>query len=219
MFWEFPLKIQTFNTEKEERGEITFENKDSFLTYLWSQFKLPGQYNLKNTHYWKEAGNQYSQTVNRPNFEGGFYTRSIKGTHKYKQYWANERGKVINGYIVDDVYIPPFYYNYLNFCPIYNDVEKKKKLGNVWDSDLWFFQYIMLCMLTGKHAVVVKARQRGYSFKIMSLLYWSYAWFEGSVNTIGAYKEEYAIKSWRFLEFYRKHINTNTAWKRGPYCS
>ena len=120
------------------------------------------------------------------------------------------------GYIVDDQYIPPFYYWYLNFCPIYNDVIKKKCLGDVWDSDLWFFQYIMLCMLQGKHAAVVKARQRGYSFKIMALLYWCYSWHEGSVNTIGAYKEEYTLKSWRFLEFYRKHLNANTYWRRGP---
>ena len=71
-------------------------------------------------------------------------------------------------------------------------------------------------MLKGKHAVILKARQRGYSFKIMSLLYWCYSWKTGSVNTIGASKEEYTIKSWRFLEFYRKHLNTNTYWRRGP---
>lgn len=217
MFWEeYPLKIQTLNSKTEETGYQEFATKGEFIGYLWSQFKLPGKYNLRSTKAWQIAGRQYASTVNKPNFEGGYYTNAIKGTHKYKQYWNNEKEKVLNGVIIDDIYIPPFYYWYLNFCPIYNDVEKKKKFGDVWDGDLWFFHYIMLCMMTGKHACVLKARQRGYSFKIMALEYWCYSWFEASVNTIGAYKEEYTMKSWRFLEFYRKHLNTNTYWKRGP---
>ena len=216
MFWTFPLKVQRLNTKTDELDYLTFDNQEKFIIYLYSRFKIPGEYNLKNTHRWKDAGNAYANSVTRPNFEGGQYTPYIKGTHKYKQYWRNEREKVLNGYIVDDQYIPPFYYWYLNFCPIYNDVIKKKCLGDVWDSDLWFFQYIMLCMLQGKHAAVVKARQRGYSFKIMAILYWCFSWHEGSVNTIGAYKEEYTLKSWRFLEFYRKHLNANTYWRRGP---
>lgn len=219
MYWEFPLKIQTLDTETNETGYRTFETKEEFTNYIHSQFLLPGEYNLRNTIRWKDAGMQYTKTqaeTKRSNFEGGYYTRAVKGTHAYKKYWNNEKEKVKNGIIIDNIYIPPFYYWYLNFCPIYDDVLKKKRLGDVWDSDLWFFQYIMLCMLLGKHAVVVKARQRGYSFKIMSLLYWSYSWHEGSINTIGGYKEEFTSKSWRFLEFYRKHINSNTWWKRGP---
>jgi hypothetical protein len=216
MFWSFPLNIQCLNTNTDSWYERTFESQLEFTEYVKSNFKLPGKYDLKNTCRWQEAGNQYRKTVSRPNFEGGYYTRAIKKSHKWKLYWADQKAKVLNGVIIDGIYIPPFYYWYLNFCPIYNDVTKKKDFGHVWDSDLWFFQYIMLCLLTGKHAVVVKARQRGYSFKIMSLLYWSYSWFEGSVNTIGAHKDDYVGKSWRFLEFYRKHINENTAWKRGP---
>lgn len=228
MFWRFPpelddkgvpvgsLKIQTLNTKTNETGYAEFNSKQEFIDFVTLQFKLPGQYNLKDTIRWQDAGMQYTRTVTRPNFEGGYYTKAIKGTHAYKKHWDNEKEKVKNGIIIDGVYIPPFYYWYLNYCPIYDDVKKKKRLGDVWDSDLWFFHYVMLCMLLGKHVVVVKARQRGYSFKIMSLLYWCYSWNEGSVNTIGAYKDEFTLKSWRFLEFYRKHINTTTAWKRGP---
>lgn len=216
MFWEFPLKIQTLDTETNNTDYRIFETQEEFTQFVGSQFLLPGEYYLKNTKRWQDAGLQYTNSITRPNFEGGHYTKYVKGTFKYKQYWDNEKEKVKNGIIIDNIYIPPFYYWYLNFCPIYDDVKKKKRLGDVWDSDLWFFHYIMLCMLTGKHAVVVKARQRGYSFKIMSLLYWCYSWFEGSINTIGGYKDEFTLKSWRFLDFYRQHINKNTAWKRGP---
>lgn len=216
MYWEFPLKIQTLNTLTNETGHRIFEKKEDFIQFVLEQFKLPGEYHLKNTERWQDAGMQYTKTVTKPNFEGGHYTKAFKGTYVYKKYWANEKDKVLNGIIIDDIYIPPFYYWYLNFCPIYDDVIKKKRFGDVWDSDLWFYHYIMLCILLGKHAVVLKARQRGYSFKIMSLLYWSYSWKEGSINTIGASTEDFTLKSWRFLEFYRQHINKTTAWKRGP---
>lgn len=216
MFWEFPLTVQTLDTKTGEIGSITFEHKEAFLIFLESRFKIPGEYNLKNTKEWRSAGNQYAKTASKTTFEGGYYTNYIKGTYRYKQYWDNEKDRVLNGIIIDDYYIPPFYYWYLNFCPIYNDIKKRKMFPDVWDGDLWFFLYIMLCMLQGKHAVILKARQRGYSFKIMSLLYWCYSWKIGSVNTIGASREEYTLKSWRFLEFYRKHINTNTYWRRGP---
>lgn len=216
MVWQFPLKIQEYCSTSDTWGHREFSTKDEFIAFVQKCFKLPGKYDLKNTTKWQETGNHYRKTVTRPNFEGGLYHKFVKNTIQHKRWKEVEKDRILNGVIYDDEYIPPFYYWYLNYCPIYNDVTKKKDFGNVWDSDLWFFQYIMLCLLLGKHAVVVKARQRGYSFKIMSLLAWSYWWFEGSINTIGAYKEEYANKSWRFLEFYRKHINTNTTWKRGP---
>lgn len=216
MTWEYPLKIPTLDTKTNKTDYRIFETKPEFVKYMWSQFKLPGEYNLKDTHRWKDAGNHYSSTVTGPNFTGGVYTKAIKGTYIWKKFFDVEKERVKRGIIIDDVYIPPFYYWYLNYCPIHDDVLEKKRLGDVWDGDLWFFHYIMLCMLLGKHACVVKTRQRGYSFKIMALLYWSYSWREGSINTIGAYKDESTLKSWRFLEFYRKHINATTRWMRGP---
>lgn len=147
MIWKFPLKIQTFDTRTLEKGFQNFETKEEFIQFMWDQFKLPGKYNLSNTKFWQEVGNTYDETrpKDMPNFEGGRYTTFIKGTFKYKEFWKNEKDKVLNGYIVDGIYIPPFYYNYLNFCPIYDAVQACKKLGNVWDGDLWFFSvyYVM----------------------------------------------------------------------------
>lgn len=216
MLWQFPLKIQKYDSATDTWGFEVFKQKEDFVQFLYGCWKIPGEYNLKNTKKWQETGLTYAKSVTKPNFEGGRYHNFVKGTVQQKRWRDTQKDRIINGVIYDDQYIPPFYYWYLNFCPIYNDVVKKKMLGDVWDSDLWFFQYIMLCLLLGKHAVVVKARQRGYSFKIMALLLWSFWWYEASVNTIGAYKEEYVEKSWRFLEFYRKHLNENTTWTRGP---
>ena len=217
MFWEFPLKIQQYYSSTDLWTTKDFSTKEELLSYIYSQFKIPGEYKLRNTQKWQETGRQYALTVSRPNFEGGkYHTFANKNSLQYKKWRDTEKDRILNGVIYDDVYIPPFYYWYINFCPIYDDLKKKKKFGDVWDSDLWYMQYCMLCILQGKHIGGVKGRQKGYSYKHMAILYWGYCWFENSVNTIGAYDEKLVKKSWRFLEGYRSHINNNTPWKRGP---
>ena len=220
MFWEFPLKIQTYTSENQQWGHRIFEDKEDFVVYMEDQFKeSPDKYIYDNVQNFQIEGLKYTvlaKQSGKPNFEGGYYTKAIKGTHQWKAYWKNEKDKVLNGIIVDDLYIPPFYYWYLNFCPIYDDMMKKKRLPDVWDGDIWYMHYCMLALLTGKHIGGVKGRQKGYSYKHMAIVYWSYCWFENSVNTVGAFDENLVKKSWRFLDSYRKHINTTTAWKRGP---
>lgn len=220
MFWQYPLKIQTYNSENQQWGHREFETKEDFVSFISSQFKeSPDLYKLRNVKNFQIEGLKYSTLAKqsgKPNFEGGYYTKAIKGTHTWKKYWKNERDKVLNGVIIDDWYLPPFYYWYLNFCPIYDDLLKKKRLPDVWDGDVWYMHYVMKALLTGKHVGGVKGRQKGYSYKHMSILYWSYCWHENSINTVGAFDEKLVKKSWRFLEGYRKHLNSNTAWKRGP---
>lgn len=217
---EFPLKIQTYDSENQQWGIQEFETQKEFILFMKDQFKeSPELYTYKNAKAFQIEGIKYSEVAKksgRANFEGGYYTKFVRGTHGWKQYWKNEKDKVIKGVIVDGTYLPPFYYWYLNFCPIYDDIQKRKRLPDVWDGDLWYMHYVMLAILQGKHVGGVKGRQKGYSFKHMAILYWSYSWFESSVNTVGGFDEKLVKKSWRYLEGYRKHINTYTAWKRGP---
>lgn len=208
MIFEFPLNIPTYDSSTEEWTVTTFNSKQEFTLFVWSKFKKPGEYKLKNTRLWRQEYQRFK--------EKGFYTNTIKGTPQFQKYWSTEKDKVLKGVIIDGFYIPPFYYLYLNFLPIYNKVEGKFIAPNIWDSDLHFMLYITLCILVGKHAAVVKTRQRGYSYKIMAILYWSYMWFEGSVNTIGASDEEYVKKTWKYVDQYRQFIHKYTAWRRGP---
>ena len=217
---EFPLKIQTYNSENQQWGTVDFETIKDFILFVRDQFKeSPEHYKYKDSKAFQIEGIKYSEVAKRSgraNFEGGYYTKFVRGTHGWKQYWRNEKDKVLKGVIVDGTYLPPFYYWYLNFCPIYDDIQKRKRLPDVWDGDLWYMHYVMLAILLGKHVGGVKGRQKGYSYKHMAIIYWSYSWFENSVNTVGGYDEKLVKKSWRYLESYRKHINTYTAWKRGP---
>lgn len=224
MFWfkdkdgnDCPLVVQAWSTAAGDWYTKTFDTKKEFEDYLDAQFKdEPQFYKLKNTWKWKETGQAYESTVCKPNFEGGRYHNFTKGSIQQKRWRDTEKDRILNGVIYDDIYVPPFYYWYLNFCPIYDDFLKKKRLPDVWDGDLWYMQYVMRAILKGKHVGGVKGRQKGYSYKHMAILYWSYSWFENSINTIGAYDEKLVKKSWRFLEGYRAHINKNTTWIRGP---
>lgn len=217
MFWKYPLKVQSWSTSSNDWYTTTFNSQEEHINFIEAQFKEePWMYNLKNTYKWKETGDHYTKTVTRPNFEGGKYHTFTNNSLQHKRWKDSERDRILNGVIYDGIYVPPFYYWYLNYCPIYDDIQKKKRFADVWDGDLWYMQYVMLAILYGKHVGGVKGRQKGYSYKHMAILYWSYSWFENSVNTIGAFDEKLVKKSWRFLEGYRSHINANTTWRRGP---
>lgn len=217
---EFPLKVQTYKTENQQWGHKEFETEKDFIVFMFDQFKeSPDKYTYEHPGSFQIEGLRYSEAAKKSgksNFEGGYYTKLLKGTYGWKQHFLNEKDKVLKGIIADGIYVPPFYYWYLNYCPIYDDIKKKRRLPDVWDGDLWYMHYAMLAILLGKHIGGVKGRQKGYSFKHMAILYWSYCWFESSVNTVGGFDEKLVKKSWRYLEGYRKHINTYTAWKRGP---
>lgn len=206
--YRFPLKLQTIDTRTNEIGTMEFETQDEFKAYVWTQFKVPGQYDLSNTDFWKQQNSTYEQY--------GYFTPHVKHTPQWERYWIAEKQKVLNGVIIDGFYIPGVYYFYLNFLRIFNKKEKRLTAPNVWDSDYHFFLYIALCVLEGKHAIVVKTRQRGYSYKIAAILYWSYCWYEASINTIGASDESYVKKTWEYIDVYRDFINDKTAWRRGP---
>ena len=162
LFFNYPLKVPTYSSSTDSWTETVFEDKKSFTEYLESQFKIPGKYNLKNTKKWKEMALKYINSCTRPNLEGGLYSNSVKGTASYMKFWTFEKEKCTKGAIYDDIYVPPFYYFYLNYCPFHEAERGKKGFALVHDNDVYFSHYLMLCMLKGKHAVILKARQRGY---------------------------------------------------------
>lgn len=207
--FDYPLTVKTYSTGEDKWGEIVFQTKRDLdvhiLKYNW---KIPGGYNLKGTAKWKEHASYYRKH--------GYYTPAIENSHQWKRYWVGERDKVKNGVIIDGWYIPGFYYFYLNFMEIFIKERRTVMSPEVWDSDYHFMLYIARCILEGKHAVVVKTRQRGYSYKIIAILFWSYCWFAGSVNTLGASDKSYVEKTWAYVEAFRNYINTKTPWLRGP---
>ena len=131
----------------------------------------------------------------------GVYSRAIEGSREFYEFWDREISRSIYGMRVGDRYISGYNYFYLNYCPIYLVREKEIEVGGIkrkvidremsfpdfWDGDYESFSYIDRCERNGKHAVELKTRGRGYSYKGASMLVRNYTLIAGSKNYVYAY--------------------------------
>ena len=164
--------------------------------------------------------------------QNGCYTLAPRGTTDYIQYWDRETDRCLNGYVAPDGdAITGYHYFYLNYCPIMklDEVEYTDRYGNTrkrrerifgfprfWDYDYYYFNAIEQAEDEGKHMAVLKARQRGYSFKGASMLVRNYELIKGSQNFAVASEQKYLTgdglltKAWQIMDF----IDKNTEWSK-----
>lgn len=164
--------------------------------------------------------------------EHGCYTLAPPGTTDYVRYWEQETQRCIYGYVSPDGdAISGYNYFYLNYFPILRLVkqEYKDKYGNTkvrrvrtlefadfYDYDYYYFNAIEEAEEQGKHMVVLKARNKGYSFKGASMLVRNYALIRESQNFALASDKGYLTqdglltKAWAGMDFIDKH----TAWAK-----
>ena len=164
--------------------------------------------------------------------EHGCYTLAPVGTTDYIQFWEQEKERCLHGYVAPDGdEITGYHYFYLNYSPIMklDEVEYTDKHGNkrkrrerilgfprFYDYDYYYFNAIEDAEDAGKHMAVLKARQRGYSFKGASMLVRNYELIPGSKNFAVASEQKFLIgdglltKAWQIMDFCDKH----TAWAK-----
>lgn len=164
--------------------------------------------------------------------EHGAYTLAPPGTTDYIKYWDEETNRCLYGYVAPDGdAISGYNYFYLNYSPIMklSEVEYTDRYGNkrtrrerilefpnFWDYDYYYFNAIEEAETEGKHLVVLKARQRGYSFKGASMLVRNYELIPGSKSFAVASEQKFLIgdglltKAWQIMDF----IDKNTAWSK-----
>ena len=164
--------------------------------------------------------------------EHGCYTLAPPGTSDYTRYWDQETQRCLNGYVAEDGdAITGYHYFYLNYSPIMrlDEVQYTDRYGNVrtrrerildfpsfWDYDYYYFNAIEEAEIEGKHMAVLKARQRGYSFKGASMLVRNYELIKGSKSFAVASEQKFLIgdglltKAWQIMDFVDKH----TAWAK-----
>ena len=164
--------------------------------------------------------------------EHGTYTLSPPGTTDYIKYWDEETNRCLYGYVAPDGdAISGYNYFYLNYSPIMklSEVEYTDRYGNkrtrrerilefpnFWDYDYYYFNAIEEAETQGKHLVVLKSRQRGYSFKGASMLVRNYELIPGSKSFAVASEQKFLIgdglltKAWQIMDF----IDKNTAWSK-----
>jgi len=162
----------------------------------------------------------------------GYYIAAPINTSAYLEYWREERKRCLEGFYADDGdWISGFHYFYLNYCPILllreetlTDgrghtrivVDRKREFPDFWDSDYDYFNAIETAQRVGKHLVVLKARQKGYSYKGASMLCRNYFLIKESTSYVVASEMEFLVKdgtltkAWSFMDF----IDQNTGWAK-----
>ena len=160
------------------------------------------------------------------------YTLAPRGTTDYIQFWEQEKERCLHGYVAPDGdEITGYHYFYLNYSPImkleevkYTDkygherTRRERILGfpRFYDYDYYYFNAIEDAEDQGKHMAVLKARQKGYSFKGASMLVRNYELIPGSKNFAVASEQKFLIgdglltKAWQIMDFCDKH----TAWAK-----
>jgi len=206
----------TYNLDSNTWEHTPFETRKDVVKYIDSQFKYPGEYNLKYTEgFWNAQGKTWQQNKSYPVY--------VKNSIDYKKHWDSEKAKCsFEGFVIYkkksenvEFAVPGLFYWYLNYCPIVDKLKRKTDLPEIYDGDYHYFLYILLCILRRKYGVVLKKRQAGYTLKNMSILL-NVIWFgESAVSKIFAFDINKVNDSWTLMENYRNHINQYCGWKRG----
>lgn len=174
---------------------------------------------IKNSNKFRQPALQFIRT--------GSYCLYPKGTQEYMNYWQQEADRCINGYTADDGdFISGYNYFYLNYCPIYRQVNSivngKNKSEHIvtfpdfWDYDYYYFQCVEQCRDEGKHLCVLKSRRKGYSYKGAAMLCRNYYLIPDSKSYVYASNKQYLTddgtltKAWNYMDF----IDEHTAWSK-----
>lgn len=170
--------------------------------------------------------------------EHGMYTFAPPGTSEYIKYWTQEFERCKEGFTAEDGdRIPGYMYFYLNYFQIdlvdYKEVEingekdvkgfKKTDFPRFYDYDRFYFEAVEYAEYVGKHMVVLKARRKGYSYKVAAMLDRNYYCFPSSKGFALASEQEFLVrdgilsKAWDAMDFidqntafYKKRHKTNT---------
>jgi len=204
-------KIPTYKNNTWTYKE--FETKESFIEFIYTLFKEPGQYDFDDTAY---LFNEQAKIFN----DQGFYCDKPFRSKDYIAYWNDQKEKCQEGVIYygskNIFYITRDYYMWLNFLPIFDKEEKKYGFAKVRDAQYHMALYELLAELHYKHAAILKKRQIASSYFHMAKLINQFWFEEGSICKIGASLKDYINDkgSWKFLDEYKTFLNEHTAWYR-----
>ena len=208
----YPLVIPQFNLESNEWTEREFLNRGDFLSYVESQFKEPGKYNLTRTDLWRVPASTF-ETEKK-------YCLFHEKSEDYKNWWRFEKRKTKDGVIFNlgdrGFYVPGDYYWFINFTPIPDKVKGRDAFAEIWDGHYHLVLYDLLAELNSENSAIVKARQKGISLIRTSSLVKGLWFIKNFVGKMLGYEEDFINDkgSWKFIVGYRNHLNEHTPWYR-----
>jgi hypothetical protein len=205
--------IPTYNLDKDEWSETTFDTGLDLYNYLFSIFKVPGKYDFDETSF---EFNRQGRIWNRDKV----YCVAPFRSKDFMTYWDFEKLKCTKGVIYihgeNQWYLTREYYMWLNFMPIYNKDIKRFKFPGVRDVQYHMALYEDLAVLHNEHAAILKKRQIASSYFHAAKLVNRFWFDEGFVGKMAGSLKDYINEkgTWRFMEEYRNFLNSNTAWYR-----
>ena len=190
-----------------------FDTQESFIEFLLTIFKEPGQYQFDETAL---LFNEQATIFN----DEGYYCNKPFRSKDFIKYWNFEKEKCREGVIYygkkNIFYVTRDYYMWLNFLPIFDKEEKKYGFAKVRDAQYHMALYELLAELHYRHAAILKKRQIASSYFHMAKVINQFWFEEGSICKIGASLKDYINDkgSWKFLDEYKTFLNEHTAWYR-----
>lgn len=163
--------------------------------------KIDKPHILEDMDYFRQAAISFQKT--------GKYTKYYPSripTSPYKKFWDEEVRRCKEGMVreSDGEWVTGYHYFYLNYSPIYKttiigevtedgtvQADREAEFPDSWDGDYLFFHYVDQAEKAGKYGSALKARGKGYSFKVASMLNRNYFLFKGSKSYAMAADTEY----------------------------
>ena len=152
---------------------------------------------LENMSYFTKARDSFIST-------GKYceYYPSKNVSSPYRKFWDEEIRRCLEGLVREDgEWIPGYYYYYLNYSPIIvtfkseelesNRFQRIAGFPDMWDGDYLFFHYVEKAENLGYHGAVLKARGKGYSYKLAAMLQRNYFLISKSKSFAIAAESEY----------------------------
>ena len=203
--------VPLYDVKLERWERKDFPTQSSYVDWLWSLWKEPGQYDFDNTvHLFNEQAKIFNKR--------GVFCQYPSNSKDFVTYWEDQKDKCKNGVIYQNSnkewFLPREYYMLLNFLKIYNKEKKNFTFIDVRDAQYHMALYEELAEHSGKHVAVLKKRQMLSSYYHAAKLINRF-WFDsGSICKLAASLGTYVKDTWRFVDEYRNFLNQHTAWYR-----
>lgn len=158
-------------------------------------------------------------------------TQAPEGSYEWVEWWEEQQRRCLNGYKVGDCEITGYHYFYLNFWRIRS--EKEGRMGKVLqaprflDMDHEFFWEMQKAMEAGEDMLVLKARQRGFSYKSSCIGGYDFSLIPDSYTIISSGNEEFGQSTFRMIkngldglvktEFYKNRLPDKESYIQAAY--
>lgn len=203
--------VPLYDVKLERWEKKDFPTQSSYVDWLWSLWKEPGQYDFDDTvHLFNEQAKFFNKR--------GVFCLYPSNSKDFVTYWEDQKDKCRNGAIYQngdkEWFLPREYYMLLNFLKIYNKEKKNFTFIDVRDAQYHMALYEELAEHSGKHVAILKKRQMLSSYYHAAKLINRF-WFDsGSICKLAASLGTYVKDTWRFIDEYRNFLNQHTAWYR-----